>query len=136
MEPVYFGHGENIWPEHRIRTRYFPIDSIVDNWGNTNRMYAPFILALDEARHIAKIPFLITSGFRETGTAHGYGLAVDIRCHSGRHAHIIEHAARQVGISRRGIYNGHVHLDMGNTRLTDHFPANVLWSGISQTVEK
>lgn len=130
---AYFGHGPNLWPIQRIRTRYFPIDSLVDQWGDVSKVFGSFILTLDEARHIARIPFIITSGYRDDPESeHSLGLAVDISSTNGRQTHIIEYALRAVGISRRGIYDLHVHAGIGYTREPDRFPPNVLWAGVSR----
>lgn len=76
-----------------------------------------FIKLLDDARRVADIPFTLTSTFREgdLGSAHGHGLAADIRCPEKGHAverDKIVRAAMFVGFKRIGIYNKHVHLDI------------------------
>lgn len=87
-----------------------------------------FVAKLDQARHIAGIPFVITSGFRSPeknqsvvgavpDSAHLKGLAVDLRVSSSREVALILDAAKVVGINRRGVYVDqrfnpvHVHLD-------------------------
>lgn len=88
-----------------------------------------FIAKLDQARHIAGIPFVITSGFRSpeknesvvgavADSAHLKGLAVDLRVHNSHEVSRIIDAAKASGITRRGIYVDksfqpvHVHLDI------------------------
>lgn len=88
-----------------------------------------FVAKLDQARHIAGIPFIITSGFRTPeknesivgsvpDSAHLKGLAVDLRVSNSHEVSLIVDAAKAVGITRRGIYFDrffnpvHVHLDV------------------------
>lgn len=72
------------------------------------------VAMLDRARHIAGIPFIITSGFRtaesnfvaggKDNSAHLRGLAVDIRCDDSRSASLIKRALYEVGFRRVGNY--------------------------------
>lgn len=88
-----------------------------------------FVAKLDQARHIAGIPFVITSGLRTPeknqsiigavpNSAHLKGLAVDLRVENGHEVFLIAKAAEKVGITRVGIYVDeknqpvHVHLDL------------------------
>ena len=88
---------------------------------------------LDEARKIAGVPFVITSGLRtarrnaEVGgapnSAHLTGHAADIRCPSGRHRMLMLQALLEVGFRRIGVrYPGHIHVD---TRRD--LPQDVIW---------
>lgn len=88
-----------------------------------------FVAKLDQARHIAGIPFVITSGFRSPeknqsvvgavpDSAHTKGLAVDLRVDNSHEVSLIFDACKQVGITRRGVYVDkdfvpvHVHVDV------------------------
>ena len=88
-----------------------------------------FVAKLDKARHIAGIPFVITSGIRTPETnqsligaapdsAHLKGLAVDLRVRSSEEVGLIVSAAWVMGITRCGIYVDkamkplHIHLDV------------------------
>jgi uncharacterized protein YcbK (DUF882 family) len=88
-----------------------------------------FVAQLDKARHISGIPFIITSGFRTPeknqsvigsvpDSAHLKGLAVDLAVSNSHDVALIIDAAKQVGITRRGIYLDrhfnptHIHLDV------------------------
>lgn len=87
-----------------------------------------FVAKLDKARHIAAIPFIITSGLRTfeknksvigavADSAHLRGLAVDLRARTSNEVGLIVSAAWVMGITRIGIYIDkdmqprHVHLD-------------------------
>lgn len=90
---------------------------------------------LDDARHIAGIPFVINSGggLRTTernaeiegaseNSAHLRGYAADIRAPTGRQKYLIMQAALEVGFRRIGVYRNHIHLD------TDpDLPQDVIW---------
>ncbi len=98
-----------------------------------------FVAKLDQARHIAGFPFIITSGFRTPeknqsvigavpDSSHLTGLAVDLRVENDHEVSLIVDACKTVGISRRGIYVDsnnaptHVHVDMDSTKGQD-----VIW---------
>lgn len=78
---------------------------------------------LDRARGLAKVPFLITSGFRTPeqniaaggapNSAHLRGLAVDLRCHSPWSRYRMVSGAYLAGFRRMVLYasDGHLHLD-------------------------
>lgn len=98
-----------------------------------------FCAKLDQARHLAGIPFKISSGLRSLETnqsiigaspdsSHIQGLAVDLVVENSHEVYLIVHAAIAVGITRFGIYVNadnvptHVHLDMATDRVTE-----VIW---------
>lgn len=96
-----------------------------------------FIQRLDKAREIANTPFVFTSTVRTitqnehlTGavkdSAHLTGLAADIRAHEPRNRFKIAKALIEVGFTRIGIYNQHIHVDMDTTK-----DPEVLWIGVS-----
>lgn len=96
------------------------------------------VAKLDQARHLAGIPFVITDG-RRYGTgkadrnavnnsAHLSGLAVDLRCRDSRALAKMLTALSQVGFRRIGIYvkseagkkkPTHVHADVDATKDQD-----------------
>lgn len=101
-----------------------------------------FVAKLEKARHIAGVPFEITSGKRTEGanataggvqdSAHLSGRAVDLRSRSSRtHFKIVE-GAILAGIRRIGVYRNqegspsHIHLDDDSS-----LPQEVLWLGVS-----
>src|ERR1041385_5805347 len=90
------------------------------------------VAKLDQARHIAGIPFVITSGYR-TGDADGMdnGIknsahmnhkAVDLRCHDSPTRFRIVLGLLIAGFKRIGLNNVHVHADVDETK-----PAGVFW---------
>lgn len=87
---------------------------------------------LDQARDLAGIPFIITSGRRSpahdkelggTGDgAHTKGLAVDLRCQDSRARFLILKALFSVGFVRIGDEVDHIHADIDVSR-----DLNVCW---------
>lgn len=92
---------------------------------------------LDEARDIAAVPFVITSGVRTAkenaaiggadDSAHVTGHAVDLRCRTSRERFLTLRALFEAGFDRIGVYNHHVHCDTSTTA----DPA-VVWVGKSK----
>lgn len=90
------------------------------------------LIMIDEARHIAGIPFKINAGFRSvewekkqgrTGTSsHCKGYAFDVSAKTKESKKIILSALKAVGFTRFGIYKTFIHAD------NDPFkPQNVTW---------
>lgn len=87
---------------------------------------------LDDARHIAGVPFKINSGFRNKtqnkkvggveDSAHLTGLAVDIACTSDANRWKIVTALQKVGFNRIGIADKFVHCDIDKSKSN-----NVIW---------
>lgn len=85
-------------------------------------MNEAFIARLEIARKEAKIPFVITSGYRTPahnkkvngtkGSAHLFGLAADISCHLSTHRYIIVTSLLKAGFTRIGIYPTYIHVDL------------------------
>lgn len=87
-----------------------------------------FVYQLDQARHIAQIPFVITSGFRTPSSnqsvsgipesAHLAGFAADLRVENSHEVWTIVMALREAAITRIGIYVDaenkptHIHCDV------------------------
>lgn len=103
---------------------------------------------LDDARDLAKTPFVISSGLRK-GDPLSHGLepakGVDLKC--SRRASVkrmkMYDALRAVGFVRIGVYDGHLHADIakkiesvtipGSSRKKwKRFPQNVMWWGKSK----
>ncbi len=85
-------------------------------------MHTETVRKLDQARHIAEIPFVITSGYRcleqnidvggAENSSHLHGFAADIRVRSPRERHIVVTALMEAGFFRFGVtYPAHVHVD-------------------------
>jgi hypothetical protein len=84
------------------------------------KMEPEFLEKLDEARDIAGIPFVISSGKRcpkhnkevgSTSTNHTLGVASDIRCTNGPARFKIIKALIEVGFSRIGVAKTFIHCD-------------------------
>lgn len=100
-------------------------------------MDVDFMKRLEMARKLAKIPFIITSGYRSVeynqnlsainpnvsqDSAHTKGLAADISVLSSQSRWIIVAALQAAGFRRIGIGDSHIHVDMDVTK-----PQDVLW---------
>ena len=104
--------------------------------GSGENMQVEFMLALDDARRIAGIPFKVTSGYRTPqrnldvggvrNSAHTRGWAADIAAPTLVQAMRIITAGWEAGIRRFGIYpkRGFIHMDMDPRK-----PAPVFWEG-------
>lgn len=90
-------------------------------------MNTAFVDRLNKARHLAKVPFIITSAYRcaahnkavggKANSAHLRGLAVDIKFNNSVHAFAILQSLLAVGFERVG-YNqkhGFFHVDSDPT---------------------
>ena len=91
--------------------------------GEGGYMSLDFLHALDEARHIAGVPFKITSGYRSPrhnqliggrpGSSHLKGVAVDIACDNSATRAQILNGLYAAGLGRRiGIGKTFIHVDM------------------------
>lgn len=95
-----------------------------------------FVAKLDQARHLAGFPFVITSGFRTPeknqsivgsvpDSAHLKGLAVDLKVENYHEVSLICDAAKTVGITRRIIYVDkdfqpvHMHIDVDPDKVAE-----------------
>ena len=97
-----------------------------------DRMNPVFVARLDQARGLAGVPFLITSGWRcerhnaEVGgsetSSHMKGLAVDIECRLSGARFQILWALRVVGFNRIGIRKDFIHVDMDYDK-----PPRLVW---------
>ena len=87
------------------------------------------VMMLDQARGLAGIPFVITSGYRtaehsiEVGgyadDPHTKGLAVDLRCRNSRERFLILKALFDVGFVRIGEEVDHIHCDIDTLKDTN-----------------
>lgn len=91
-----------------------------------------FISMLDEARHIADIPFIINSGYRcpvhnkavgsKPTSSHIKGCAVDIKVGGSRPRAKILSSLMKVGFNRIGIGKDFIHVDNDKDK-----PSQVIW---------
>lgn len=94
------------------------------------KMNPSFLSRLDAARGVAKIPFVITSGYRcdrhdkEVGGKgnHPQGTAADIACKDSPSRYLILTSLLALGFSRIGIGRDFIHVD----QTTGH-PHQVIW---------
>lgn len=87
---------------------------------------------LDNARTMADMPFIITSGKRDVYTnnevggvkdsSHLKGLACDIECENSTQRYYILRGALVAGFRRIGLGKGHIHLDIDPEK-----PQNVIF---------
>ncbi len=92
-----------------------------DEPGTGNLMDIDFLEMLDEARSVAGIPFVITSGYRteewnaEVGgkkdSSHLSGCAADISCTTSRDRFIMITSLLEAGFDRIGIGEDFIHID-------------------------
>lgn len=114
--------------------RYFDIEEFdsPDEPGSGQYMDDRFLEMLDNARHLAGIPFIINSGFRTPSanqdckglpnSSHLDGYAADIRCVTSRDRAWIIGALLEAGFTRIGIGETFIHVDNDPTK-----PEEVMW---------
>lgn len=105
--------------------------------GSGQLMQPSTLYMLNNARHIAGIPFTITSGFRieadidrlldagykvSRNSSHLKGYAVDIATPSSEHRYKILSALIEAGFNRIGIADTFIHADNDPDK-----PKNVIW---------
>lgn len=82
-----------------------------------------FLEMIDEARRLAGIPFVVTSGFRcethntavgSTSANHTKGLAADIACNGGPDRYDMVAAMIKAGFRRIGLARGFIHCDIND----------------------
>ncbi len=96
------------------------------------RMSVALLRLLDNARHIALVPFHITSGIRcpahnkavgsKRTSSHLTGMAADIKCTSSAKRHAILYALMKVGMPRVGIREDFIHVDVDPNK-----PGGLIW---------
>jgi zinc D-Ala-D-Ala carboxypeptidase len=94
------------------------------------------IAKLDWARGRARVPFIITSGYRNSeenkevdgkdNSAHMKGLAVDLRVQDSVTRFKMVNSLLLAGFKRIGVYTNHVHVDLDGS-----LPQEVMWTGTS-----
>jgi|SRR5210317_806367 len=117
--------------------QYYEFDSPLQE-GSGQLMDKGFLYMLNNARHIANIPFHITSGFRveadiyrlkkegykvSPNSSHLKGCAADIAVNSSGDRYKIIDSLLQAGFNRVGIANTFIHVDNDPDK-----PANVIWT--------
>ncbi len=92
-----------------------------DDPGSGLQMHISFLHRLDLARRVAKVPFVINSGFRTKkhnrsvggvlGSAHTKGYAADIKCNNNADRIAIIQSLLDAGFNRIGIAKTFIHVD-------------------------
>jgi uncharacterized protein YcbK (DUF882 family) len=100
--------------------------------GVNKPMSNDFIGRLEEARKIAGVPFIVTSGYRclannlrvggSPTSSHRRGVAADIAVTDSLRRHIIVSSLLRAGFNRIGISSTFIHVDYDLNK-----PANVMW---------
>jgi uncharacterized protein YcbK (DUF882 family) len=115
--------------------KYFTLDEFdsPDLPNSGINMDANFLSMLDDARHMADIPFKINSGYRtqehnskvggKDKSSHIVGKAADISCSTSRERWIIITALQDAGFNRIGIANNFIHVDSDENK-----SPNVIWT--------
>lgn len=111
--------------------KHFSIDEFSCPCCGENNMDHEFLCRLDDARELAKIPFIVTSGYRcedynkevggVEGSAHTKGLAADLAVDTSV-ARYKALSALLTYFSRVGISNDFIHVDDDSTK-----PQEVVW---------
>ena len=111
---------------------YFKIEEFACSCCGKNKIDTQFVKKLDDARRLAKIPFIITSGYRcekhnkEVGgkadSAHLKGVAADISCQTSTSRYLIVNALIRAGFNRIGIAKDFIHCDIDKDK-----PQEVIW---------
>ena len=101
--------------------------------GQGDKMDKNFLKLLDEARHIADVPFRITSGYRcpehnkavggVPGSSHTKFVACDIHCDNSARRYLIVSSLMKVGLRRIGISDNFIHVDMDYDK-----PQKLIWT--------
>ena len=113
--------------------RYFKLTEKTGTYGTIADLLPELVDKLDEARHIAGVPFKITSGYRNPkhnaqvggvdDSTHTTKEAVDIACTDSAIRWKIINALIQVGFNRIGVAKNFIHADISKTK-----PQNVIWT--------
>jgi len=95
------------------------------------KMDVELVTMLSEARRHSGIPFKLTSTYRDGDPkTHGMGKGVDIRCSQSRPRFRILKGLILAGFNRIGIYDKHIHADVGTE--DEGFDVEVTWMGKSK----
>ena len=113
-------------------SKYFTYEEVSCKCGCKLSVRRELVNLLDDAREIAGIPFVITSGARceshnrkvggSKDSSHLKGVAVDIKATTSRERYEIVNALMQVGFTRIGIAKTFIHCDLDRDK-----PQQLIW---------
>tara|TARA_R110000851_G_scaffold268235_2_gene420930 strand:+ start:2989 stop:3351 length:363 start_codon:yes stop_codon:yes gene_type:complete len=117
-----------------MKLNYFDLEEFdspdIQNSGRL--MDVSFLEMLDEARDIAEVPFIISSGYRSpaynekvggvSNSSHLKGLAADITCTESTERFIIINSLLLAGFNRIGVGKTFIHVDNDPDKTSD-----VIW---------
>jgi len=108
--------------QSRMKFRHFKRSEFTCKCGcGENKISDNLLYALDKAREFAKIPFVVTSGYRcenhpeskkNPTSSHIKGLAVDIKCTDSNTRAIIMDALVFADFERLGLHKSFIHADI------------------------
>tara|TARA_R100000329_G_C7615599_1_gene218544 strand:- start:1547 stop:1900 length:354 start_codon:yes stop_codon:yes gene_type:complete len=106
--------------------KYFKLKEFACKCGcNHNNINKELLDMLEQARKMAKLPFVISSGYRcenhpesikNPTSSHIKGLAVDIKCSDSKSRAIILDALGFVGFRRFGLHDSFIHADIDESK--------------------
>ncbi len=126
---------------NKKKYRYFTLSEFAspDLEGSGSNMKHEFLIKLDEARHLANIPFKINSGFRTAAynqylldspkykasktSTHLEGIAADISVKDSRSRWVVINSLMLAGFTRIGIADTFIHVDLSKEK-----SQNVIWT--------
>lgn len=118
--------------------KFYEFDSPDQKGSGEKFMDRNFLVKIARGRQIANVPFKVTSGYRtqdynrlllqkgykaSLDSSHCKGLAIDIAVTSSKERFIIVNALIAVGLTRIGIGNTFIHVDMDSDK-----PQDVMWT--------
>lgn len=112
--------------------KYFKLSEFKCPCCGENKISKELVQKFENARELAGVPFVITSGYRcknhnkEIGgsptSSHSKGLAADIKCNTSRERFKIIQTLLLAGFTRIGVGKNFIHCDIDKEK-----DSNVLW---------
>ncbi len=115
-----------------------PEDYATLDWFSAEEFDRPELLQksllyrLNWARTLARLPFQVTSDFREHSRGHSMGAAIDLRCWTSGQRWVMLGALYMAGFKRIGVYDRHIEANVLNG---EDVAIPALWTGKSRRDE-